>query len=134
MNRFLSRRTVLSTLAAAPAALVLASSRELGGQARAQDAMKPADAAKPDDKAAADPAKPAADPAKPAAEQQPELVLSQVFVKPGRRNAGMVEILDGLAAGDEVVTAGQNRLFNGMSVNVDNTIDPTKSANKQAAQ
>ncbi len=42
MNRFLSRRTVLSTLAAAPAALVLASSRELGGQARAQDAMKPA--------------------------------------------------------------------------------------------
>ncbi len=102
--------------------------------AGAAPAAKPADAAKPDDKAAADPAKPAADPAKPAAEQQPELVLSQVFVKPGRRNAGMVEILDGLAAGDEVVTAGQNRLFNGMSVNVDNTIDPTKSANKQAAQ
>ena len=44
----------------------------------------------------------------------------------------MVEILEGLKAGDEVVTAGQNRLFNGMSVNVDNTIDPTKSANKQA--
>jgi membrane fusion protein (multidrug efflux system) len=98
------------------------------------DEAKPADAAKPDDKAAADPAKPAADPAKLAAEQKPELVLSQVFVKPGRRNAGMVEILEGLSAGDEVVTAGQNRLFNGMSVNVDNTIDPTKSANKQAAQ
>ncbi|RUZ29992.1 efflux RND transporter periplasmic adaptor subunit [Mesorhizobium sp. M7A.F.Ca.US.007.01.2.1] len=99
------------------------------------DAMKPAaDAAKP----AADAAKPtdkAADGAKPAAEgDKPALVLSQVFVKPGRRNQGMVEIVEGLKAGDEVVTAGQNRLFNGMSVVVDNTIDPTKSANKQADQ
>ncbi|TPM07729.1 efflux RND transporter periplasmic adaptor subunit [Mesorhizobium sp. B2-3-11] len=96
---------------------------------------KPADA-KPADKAASDAAKPAAaDPAKPAAEgEKPTLVLSQVFVKPGRRNQGMVEIVEGLKAGDEVVTAGQNRLFNGMTVNVDNTIDPTKSANKQADQ
>jgi membrane fusion protein (multidrug efflux system) len=105
------------------------------------DAAKPAaDAAKP----AADAAKPATDAAKPASdastakpaadEQKPQLVLSQVFVKPGRRNQGMVEITEGLAAGDEVVTAGQNRLFNGMSVAVDNTIDPTKLANKQAAR
>nr|WP_246801025.1 efflux RND transporter periplasmic adaptor subunit [Mesorhizobium amorphae] len=97
----------------------------------AADAMKPAAegaAAKPADKAAADPAKPATEAPKP------ELVLSQVFVKPGRRNNGMVEILEGIAAGDEVVTAGQNRLYNGMSVAVDNTIDPTKSANNQAAQ
>lgn len=79
-------------------------------------------------------AKPAENAAKPADQsQKPELVLAQVFVKPGRRNAGMVEILEGLKAGDEVVTAGQNRLFNGMSVNVDNTIDLSKSANKQAA-
>ncbi|TPK58477.1 efflux RND transporter periplasmic adaptor subunit [Mesorhizobium sp. B2-4-19] len=104
--------------------------------AKPADAMKPAaDAAKPADKAASDATKPAADPAKPAAEgDKPALVLSQVFVKPGRRNQGMVEIVEGLKAGDEVVTAGQNRLFNGMSVNVDNTIDPTKSANKQADQ
>ncbi|MER9140275.1 efflux RND transporter periplasmic adaptor subunit [Mesorhizobium sp. M0830] len=88
---------------------------------------KPADATKPADKAA-DSAKPATDGEKPA------LVLSQVFVKPGRSNAGMVEIVEGLKAGDEVVTAGQNRLFNGMSVVVDNTVDPTKSANKQADQ
>ncbi|HEY4193514.1 MAG TPA: efflux RND transporter periplasmic adaptor subunit [Mesorhizobium sp.] len=88
-----------------------------------------ADAAKP----AAD-AKPATDPAKPAAdEQKPVLVLSQVFVTPGRRNGDKVEILKGIADGDEVVTAGQNRLFNGMSVNVDNTVDPTKPANPQAA-
>ncbi|MER9582096.1 efflux RND transporter periplasmic adaptor subunit [Mesorhizobium sp. M0276] len=88
---------------------------------------KPTDAMKPADKAA--------DSAKPATEgEKPALVLSQVFVKPGRSNAGMVEIVQGLKAGDEVVTAGQNRLFNGMSVVVDNTVDPTKSANKQADQ
>ena len=44
-----------------------------------------------------------------------------------------MEILQGISAGDEVVTAGQNRLFNGMSVTVDNTIDPTKPANLQQA-
>ncbi|TIY00689.1 MAG: efflux transporter periplasmic adaptor subunit, partial [Mesorhizobium sp.] len=79
--------------------------------------------------------KPAATPAESTAEEQkPQLALAQVFVKPGRRNAGLVEILEGIAPGDEVVTAGQNRLSNGMSVAVDNTIDPTKPANQQAAQ
>ncbi|MCV3207726.1 efflux RND transporter periplasmic adaptor subunit [Mesorhizobium sp. YC-39] len=106
--------------------------------AKPADATKPAaDATKPAADAAADkPAdKTAADPAKPATEgEKPALVLSQVFVKPGRRNAGMIEILEGLTAGDEVVTAGQNRLFNGMSVAVDNTIDPTKPVNQQASQ
>lgn len=105
-------------------------------------------------KAPAEAAQPAADAAKPAAEGEkaegekaeggkaadnkaadsgPALVLSQVFVTPGRRNGGFVEILKGVAEGDEVVTAGQNRLYNGMSVTVDNTIDPTKLANPQAA-
>ena len=60
-------------------------------------------------------------------------MLAQVFVKPGRHNDGLVEILDGIKAGDEVVTAGQNRLFNGMPVVVDNTIDPTKPK-QQASQ
>ena len=55
-------------------------------------------------------------------------------MKLGRRNDGMVEITEGLKDGDQVVTAGQNRLFNGMSVAVDNTIDPSKSANKQVQQ
>jgi membrane fusion protein (multidrug efflux system) len=103
------------------------------------DAAKPAADAKPADAkpaaedAAAKPAdKPAVDPA--AEPEKPVLVLSQVFVKPGRRNDGMVEIIEGIKAGDEVVTAGQNRLFNGMSVAVDNTIDPSKSANQQAQQ
>jgi membrane fusion protein (multidrug efflux system) len=110
--------------------------------------------AKPDeqkagaDKASGDAAKPQADSSKPAADnaakpaeakpaeaaQPPALTISQVFVKLGRRNNGMVEITEGVKDGDQVVTAGQNRLFNGMSVAVDNTIDPSKSANKQVQQ
>ncbi|PAP96544.1 efflux transporter periplasmic adaptor subunit [Mesorhizobium wenxiniae] len=111
----------------------------------AANGAAPAAAAEAEEKPATDPAakapaakpeeKPAAAPAGPTAEEQkPQLVLAQVFVKPGRRNAGLVEILEGIASGDEVVTAGQNRLTNGMSVAVDNTIDPTKPANQQAAQ
>lgn len=97
----------------------------------ATDTAKPAaeaSAAKPEEKPAATAAEPKAE------EQKPQLVLAQVFVKPGRRNAGLVEILEGIQPGDEVVTAGQNRLSNGMSVAVDNTIDPTKPANQQATQ
>ncbi|MER8921754.1 efflux RND transporter periplasmic adaptor subunit [Mesorhizobium sp. M0802] len=104
--------------AGADAAKPAADAKPAGAKPAAEDA-----AAKPADKPAVDPA---AEPEKPA------LVLSQVFVKPGRRNDGMVEIIEGIKAGDEVVTAGQNRLFNGMSVAVDNTIDPSKSANQQA--
>nr|WP_246506284.1 efflux RND transporter periplasmic adaptor subunit [Mesorhizobium silamurunense] len=99
--------------------------RKAGASKPASETAKPADNA----------AKPADNAQKPAeAGQQPALVLSQVFVKLGRRNNGMVEIVEGLKAGDQVVTAGQNRLFNGMSVAVDNTVDPSKSANKQVQQ
>ncbi|WP_245484087.1 efflux RND transporter periplasmic adaptor subunit [Mesorhizobium sp. M2A.F.Ca.ET.017.03.2.1] len=104
--------------------------------------------AKPDEqKATADAAKPQADASNPAdnatkpadakpadAAQQQAFTISQIFVKLGRRNNGMVEIVEGLKDGDQVVTAGQNRLFNGMSVAVDNTIDPSKSANKEVQQ
>ncbi|WP_245464858.1 MULTISPECIES: efflux RND transporter periplasmic adaptor subunit [unclassified Mesorhizobium] len=113
--------------------------QKTGGIERpASDATKPqADASKPASdtaKSADNAAKPADNAQKPEAGQQPALVLSQVFIKLGRRNNGMVEIVEGLKAGDQVVTAGQNRLFNGMSVAVDNTIDPSKSANKQVQQ
>lgn len=99
--------------------------------AEAAAAEAPAEGAKPADAPAADAATPAAAPAGAAG---PKLELAQAFVKVGRRYLGMVEILEGVSAGDEVVTAGQNRLFNGMGVVVDNTVDPAKSANQQAAQ
>jgi membrane fusion protein (multidrug efflux system) len=66
-----------------------------------------------------------ADAGKPAA---PSLQARQVFVKTGRRNGGLIEIAEGLKAGEQVVTAGQNRLSSGTPVVVDNTIDPSRIA------
>ncbi len=42
-----------------------------------------------------------------------------------------MEILSGIEAGEEVVTAGQNRLSNGAPVTVDNTVDPSVLLPKQ---
>jgi membrane fusion protein (multidrug efflux system) len=60
------------------------------------------------------------------------LVAHQVFVKAGRRSSGMVEIREGLKPGDLVVTAGQNRLSNGSTVIVDNTVTPGPAGARQA--
>ncbi|MBL8584646.1 MAG: efflux RND transporter periplasmic adaptor subunit [Rhizobiaceae bacterium] len=62
-----------------------------------------------------------------------KLVARQVFVKPGRRDGGRVEITEGLSGGDEVVTAGQNRLINGGPVAVDNSVVPQTSSGAQAS-
>jgi membrane fusion protein (multidrug efflux system) len=77
-------------------------------------------------------AQPAHDGAAPAAEApaenqesaEPALVVDQVFVTTGRRSQGLVEVLKGIEPGDQVVTAGQNRLSNGAPVKVDNTVNP----------
>jgi membrane fusion protein (multidrug efflux system) len=42
----------------------------------------------------------------------------EVKVRTGRRESGFVEIIDGIAAGDEVVTAGQHRLRDGSNVEI----------------
>lgn len=92
----------------------------------------PAD--KPAEGAAKDAASPAgaATSASPAnGKQTPALAAYQVFVKTGRRADGRVEILSGIEAGDEVVTAGQNRLSNGAPVTVDNTVDPSALLSRQ---
>ena len=58
------------------------------------------------------------------AEPQPVLTVEQVFVRAGRRSQGMVEIVDGVEAGEQVVTAGQNRLTGGATVTIDNSVNP----------
>lgn len=60
------------------------------------------------------------------------LVARQVFVKTGRRAEGRIEIVEGLASGDIVVTAGQNRLNNGSPVTIDNTVQPLAQAASEA--
>ncbi|MGY6536909.1 MAG: efflux RND transporter periplasmic adaptor subunit [Pararhodobacter sp.] len=52
------------------------------------------------------------------------LEVRQVFVTPGRRTGGLVEITDGVAPGDRVVTAGQNRLTNRAPVTLAETRTP----------
>ncbi len=64
----------------------------------------------------------------PDAAEAPALVAKQVFVKIGRRSGGRIEIVEGLAAGDRVVNAGQNKLSSGASVTIDNALSPDPTA------
>jgi membrane fusion protein (multidrug efflux system) len=57
-----------------------------------------------------------------------QLVVAQIFVQPGRRSGGVVEIAEGVSPGDQVVTAGQNRLTNGQPAIVDNSVNPAAEA------
>jgi len=59
---------------------------------------------------------------------QPVQTVEQVFVKVGRRSQGLVEIVEGIKAGDQVVTAGQNRLTGGARVTIDNSVNPLPTA------
>lgn len=52
-----------------------------------------------------------------------KLTVAQVFVTPGRRNGGQIEVTAGLSAGDRIVTSGQNRLSNGAEVVIDTSVD-----------
>ena len=65
---------------------------------------------------------------RPAKEEGGMQTVEQVFVTTGRRSGENIEIVKGVSAGEEVVTAGQNRLSNGATVTVDNTVQPTSAA------
>jgi membrane fusion protein, multidrug efflux system len=65
---------------------------------------------------------------RPSEENAEQHVVAQVFVKPGRRSGGVVEIADGVSPGDQVVSAGQNRLSNGQPAIVDNSVNPAADA------
>jgi membrane fusion protein (multidrug efflux system) len=51
-----------------------------------------------------------------------ELTVEQVFVKIGRRSGGRIEVTEGLTAGDQIVTSGQNRLTPGAKVVIDTSV------------
>jgi membrane fusion protein (multidrug efflux system) len=57
------------------------------------------------------------------------LTVLQRFVKLGERRGDQVAVLSGVAAGDEVVTAGQMKLRNGSSVVINNKIAPSSDSN-----
>ncbi|VVT22210.1 efflux RND transporter periplasmic adaptor subunit [Rhizobium sp. EC-SD404] len=76
-------------------------------------------------------AAPAAAPAEDAGEA---MEARQIFVTTGRRNGNLVEVAEGLSAGDIVVSAGQNRLSNGALVTIDESESPLNSSNPQTAE
>lgn len=55
----------------------------------------------------------------------PDLTVRQVFVKTGETRGDIVAILDGVTAGQTIVTAGQLKLHKGSPVKIDNSIVPT---------
>jgi membrane fusion protein (multidrug efflux system) len=59
----------------------------------------------------------------------PKLTVLQHFVKLGETRGDQVAVLSGIAAGDEVVTAGQMKLRNGSSVVINNKILPSSDSN-----
>ena len=71
---------------------------------------------------------------RPAEGDAEQLQVTQVFVQAGRRSGGVVEIVSGVAAGDQVVTAGQNRLSNGQPAIVDNSVNPAATATGPAIE
>lgn len=48
-------------------------------------------------------------------------------VTTGQASDGYIEIVQGLESGDQVVSVGQNKLFNGQTVMIDNSIAPPES-------
>ena len=59
-------------------------------------------------------------------EEAEGLVVRQVFVTPGRRSEGLVEISEGVAPGDRIVTTGQNRLNNRAPVTIADAPEATQ--------
>jgi membrane fusion protein (multidrug efflux system) len=62
---------------------------------------------------------------------KPKLVAEQRFITPGPTRGDQVGILDGIKAGETVVTAGQLKLRNGSPVVVNNAVQPTDNPNPQ---
>lgn len=55
--------------------------------------------------------------------------VTQRFVTTGETRGDQIAVTDGLKAGDTIVSAGQNKLQNGMTVTINNTIVPTNDPN-----
>jgi len=60
---------------------------------------------------------------------KPRLVVRQTFVTTGATRGDQVSVLKGVKEGDEVVTAGQMKLRNGVGIVVNNTVAPTNDVN-----
>jgi membrane fusion protein, multidrug efflux system len=62
---------------------------------------------------------------------KPKLVAEQRFITPGATRGDQVAIVEGVKAGETVVTAGQLKLRNGSPIEVNNTVQPSDNPNPQ---
>jgi membrane fusion protein, multidrug efflux system len=58
---------------------------------------------------------------------KPQAVARQKFVTTGETRGDQVAVLTGISDGDEIVTAGQNKLRNGSPVVINNSVQPTNN-------
>lgn len=65
---------------------------------------------------------------------QPILVVKQVFVTVGDTRGDQIAVLKGLRAGDIVVTSGQLKLKNGSRVIINNKIQPSNEASPKVVE
>lgn len=71
---------------------------------------------------------------KTGADGSKQLVAEQRFITTGAKRGDQVAIVKGLAAGEQVVTAGQMKLRNGAPVKVDNRVVPANSPTPKPTQ
>jgi RND family efflux transporter MFP subunit len=64
------------------------------------------------------------------AAKEPDLEIERRLVTPGSVRDGRVEIASGLNAGEQVVTAGQNKVDQGSKVRIDNSVALKAPANR----
>ncbi len=57
-------------------------------------------------------------------EGKPILTARQAFIKTGETRGDQISVLDGVKAGDIVVSAGQHKLKNGSVISINNTVQP----------
>jgi membrane fusion protein (multidrug efflux system) len=62
-------------------------------------------------------------------EGKPRVIAKQAFVTLGPKRGDQVAVLKGVSAGQEVVSAGQVKLRNGLSIVVDNSVMPSDNPN-----
>lgn len=59
---------------------------------------------------------------------EPILTASQAFIKVGDSRGDQIAILEGVKAGDLIVSSGQNKLKNGSQVTINNSVQPADNA------
>jgi membrane fusion protein (multidrug efflux system) len=118
--------------AAATPADAAATPADAAAEAPAESEAETAAENTPDAETTAAPEEASAAPAEreaPATEDAaPQLVARQVFVQIGRRQGNLIEIVEGIEAGQTVITSGQNKLANNMPVVINNETDPAAVA------